>query len=234
MREGQMTTKKEERENEGAGGSKRLNLPVTSSRVQQGLGEMEGVHDAAVNLAAERATIEFDPSKLKVEDFIRRVEDLGYGTRKAEMTLPIKGMTCAACVSRVQQALEALDGVLGVSVNLATERATVEYIPGEVGPREFRGAVKGAGYEVLQVEQGEDLVEKERVEREARYQSLRRKLLAGVALTVPVFLLVFWERLGLSSLVVIPKRVNFLLQLLLETPVQFWIGWQFYRHTSTV
>jgi Cu+-exporting ATPase len=236
MREGQMTTKKEERENEGAGGSKRLNLPVTgmscaacSSRVQQGLGEMEGVHDAAVNLAAERATIDFDPSKLKVEDFIRKVEDLGYGTRKAEMTLPIKGMTCAACVSRVQQALEALDGVLGVSVNLATERATVEYIPGEVGPREFRGAVKGAGYEVLQVEQGEDLVEKERLEREARYQGLRRKLLAGVALTVPIFLLVFWERLGLSSLVVIPKRVNFLLQLLLETPVQFWIGWQFYQ-----
>jgi Cu+-exporting ATPase len=89
--------------------------------------------------------------------------------------------------------------------------------------------VKGAGYEVLQVEQGEDLVEKERLEREARYQGLRRKLLAGVALTVPIFLLVFWERLGLSSLVVIPKRVNFLLQLLLETPVQFWIGWQFYQ-----
>jgi Cu+-exporting ATPase len=155
-----------EREEEG-GGFKRLQLPVTgmscaacSSRVQKGLGEMEGVHEAAVNLAAEQATIDFDPSKLKVEDLILRVEDLGYGTRRAEVTLPIKGMTCAACVSRVQQALEGLDGVLGVSVNLATERATLEYIPGEVGPREFREAVKEAGYEVLQVEQGEDLVEK--------------------------------------------------------------------------
>jgi len=227
--------------------TKRLELPVTgmtcaacSARVQKGLNEMEGVSEANVNLAAERATINFEPDKVTVDDFIKKIEDLGYGTSSSKIELPIKGMTCAACVARVQKALENLDGVLDVAVNFATERAVIEYLPSQVGPREFKRIVKEAGYEVLQVEQGEDIVEKERLEREARYKKLKTKFFTGVALVVPLMLLVFWEKLGLNGLVEIPKRTNFILQLLLETPVQFWIGWQFYsgalvaaRHRST-
>ncbi len=228
-------------------GRKRLDIPVTgmtcaacSARVQRSLSEMEGVAGASVNLAAERASVTFDPAKVDVNDLIDKIKDTGYGTSIAKQEIPIKGMTCAACVSRVQKALEKLDGVLSANVNLATERAVVEYFPAQVGPREFRKAVKEAGYEVLRIEQGEDIVEKERREREARYKKLKTKLITGVFLTVPVFLLVFWDRLGLSSVLEIPRQTNFLLQLLLETPVQFWIGRQFYsgalaaaRHRST-
>jgi Cu+-exporting ATPase len=227
--------------------TKHVDLPVggmtcasCSTRVQKGLSEMEGVTQATVNLAAERASVEFDPLVVKVDDLIAKVRDLGYEAGAATITLPVKGMTCAACVGRVQRALEGLDGVLGVNVNLATERATVEYLPGQVGLRNFRKAVKEAGYEVLRVEEGEDLVEKERRERERRYRLLKTKLAAGAALAVPVFLLMFWDRLGLSGLVEIPRQTNFLLQLLFETPIQFWIGWQFYagalaaaRHRTT-
>jgi Cu+-exporting ATPase len=227
--------------------TKRLDLPVTgmtcaacSARVQKGLNEMEGVSGANVNLAAERATINFDPGKVTVDEFIKKIEDLGYGTASSKAEFPITGMTCAACVARVQKALEKLDGVLDVTVNLATERAVIEYIPSQVGPRDFRNVVKEAGYEVLQVEQGEDIVEKERLERERRYRKLKTKFITGVILVIPVMLLVFWERLGLNALIEIPKRTNFILQLILETPIQFWIGWQFYsgalsaaRHRST-
>ncbi len=226
---------------------KRLDLPVTgmtcaacSARVQKGLNEMEGVSEASVNLAAERATINYDPVKVDVDDFINKVKDLGYGTTSAKVELPIQGMTCAACVARVQKALENLDGVLHVNVNLATERAIVEYIPSQIGPREFKRFIKEAGYEVLQVEQGEDLVEKERREREERYNRLKRKFFTGVGLVIPLMLLVFWEKLGLSRIVEIPRQTNYILQLILETPIQFWIGWQFYsgaiaaaRHRST-
>jgi Cu+-exporting ATPase len=226
---------------------KRLDLPVTgmtcaacATRVQDSLARMEGVEDASVNLAAERATVNFDPVKVNVTDLIGRIKDAGYGTSVSRQTLPVKGMSCAACVSRVQKALEALDGVLSVTVNLATERASVEYLPGQVGMRDFRRAVRDAGYELLQVEQGEDIVEKEKREREARYRGLKRKLLTGVALTIPIFVLVFWEKLGLSALLHIPRQTNFFIQFLLETPVQFWIGWQFYssavaaaRHRTT-
>lgn len=226
---------------------KKLDIPVTgmtcaacAARVEEGLVRMEGVENASVNLAAERATVNFDPVRVNVSDLIDSIKDAGYSTSVSRQTLPVKGMSCAACVSRVQKALEALDGVLSVSVNLATERASVEYLPGQVGMRDFRRAVKDAGYELLQVEQGEDMVEKEKREREAHYRRLKGKLLAGVALTIPVFILVFWERLGLSALLHIPRQSNFFIQFLLETPVQFWIGWQFYsgavaaaRHRTT-
>jgi Cu+-exporting ATPase len=226
---------------------KRLDLPVTgmscascAARIQENLSGMEGVSGASVNFASEHARVEFDPVKVNVEDILNKVQDLGYGTSTTLQTLPIKGMTCASCVSRVEKALSGLDGVLSVEVNLATERATVRYVAGQVGLREFRQAVREAGYDVLSVEKGEDIVEKERMQREAHYRGLKRKLITGVCLTVPLFVLVFWEKLGLSAFIEIPKRVSFFIQFLLETPVQFWIGWQFYsgalavaRHRST-
>jgi Cu+-exporting ATPase len=239
--------RKEEKAKEAPGAAKRIDLPITgmscascAARIQEGLSGMEGVSGASVNFAAEHATINFDPVKVNVDDLLRKVENLGYGTVSATQTLPIKGMTCASCVSRVQNALSSLDGVLSVNVNLATERATLEYVPEQVGIREFKKAVKDAGYEVLGVEKGEDMVEKEKREREAHYRRLRTKLVTGIVLAVPLFILVFWDKLGLAALYEIPRQTNFLIQLLLETPVQFWIGWQFYagaiaaaRHRST-
>jgi len=234
-------------ETEPARGARRLDIPVTgmscaacAARIESGLSGMEGVSGASVNFAAERATVEFDPSRVSTDDFIKAIKDLGYGASVARQTLPIKGMTCAACVSRVQRALEALDGVISVSVNLATERATIEYVPTQVGIREFKKAVRDAGYDVLSVERGEDIVEKEKREREAHYRGLKRKVATGAVLALPIFLLGFWDKLGLGALFEIPRQANFLLQFLLETPIQFWIGWQFYtgalsaaRHRTT-
>jgi Cu+-exporting ATPase len=236
--------KEEKEEKEGA---RRLDLPVSgmtcascSSRVQDGLAGMEGVESASVNLAASRATLIYDPVKVNVDDFIGKVKDLGYDTLTEKQTLPIKGMTCASCVTRVQDALSSLDGVIDVSVNLATERASVEYVPGQVGLRDLRKAVRDAGYNVMAVEKGEDIVEKEKRQREEHYRGLRRKLIIGICLTVPLFLLMHWERLGLGGLLEIPMQRKFLIQLALVTPVQFWIGWQFYsgafaaaRHGTT-
>ncbi|MEJ2314379.1 MAG: heavy metal translocating P-type ATPase [Nitrospirota bacterium] len=219
----------------GQGGPKRLDIPVTgmscaacAARIQDALSSMKGVKGASVNFAAEKATVEYDPVNVSVDDFIHAIKDQGYGATVAKQTLPIKGMTCAACAARVKEALGSLDGVLSADVNLATERATVEYIPSQVGVRDFKRAVKDAGYEVVTVAEGEDIVEKERREREEAYRRLRRKLFIGAALTIPVFILVFWDKLGLGALFSIPRQTSYLIQLLLETPVQFWVGWQFY------
>jgi Cu+-exporting ATPase len=235
------------RADKGDGDRRTLDIHVTgmscaacAARVEQGLKETEGVDEAAVNFAAERATVSFDSRRIQPHDLIEKVQDLGYGASVERTEIPIKGMTCAACVARVQRAIEGLDGVLSASVNLATERAVVEYVPEQVGLRDFRRAIKEAGYDVLSVQKGEDVVEKERREREAAFRAMKRKLFTGIALSVPVFLLVFWERLGLSAFLDIPRYWNYRLQLVLETPIQFWIGWQFYagalsaaRHRST-
>lgn len=161
-------------------------------------------------------------------------------TGAGRIDIPVTGMTCASCVKRVQDSLASLEGVLSASVNLATEKATIEYAPGQVGMREFRKAVRDIGYDIVEVQKGEDVVEKEKREREREYRRLRTKVIAGAVLTVPVFVLVFWEKIGLSEIIQIPVQLNYFLQFLIQSPVQFWVGWQFYagaiaaaRHRTT-
>jgi Cu+-exporting ATPase len=225
----------------------RIDIPVSgmscascAAHIQEGLAALEGVKSAAVNFAAERATVVYDGSKVTVDDFVNVIRDLGYGVMSSRITLPIRGMSCAACVENVRRTLSSLEGVLSASVNIATERATIEYFPSQVGVREFRMAVKDAGYDVVEAEKGEDIVEKEQRERETAYRTLKRKVITGAVLVAPIFLLMQWDRLGLSNLLPLSRQANFLLQLIIETPVQFWIGWQFYtgavaaaRHRTT-
>ncbi len=227
--------------------SKRLDLPVTgmscaacSARVQKALSGMKGVISASVNLPAERATIVYDPAALSVDDFVHLIKDLGYGVSVSKVTIPIKGMTCASCVKRVQDALSSLNGVVSASVNFASEQASVEYIPAVASIRDFRKVVREAGYDIVEVTEGEDAVEKERREREKEYRKLKFKLIAGALLTAPLFLIVFSDIAGISFIARLPAQTKFLMQLALATPVQFWVGRQFYsgalsaaRHGTT-
>lgn len=167
-------------------------------------------------------------------------QDKEISSKATRIDLPVTGMTCAACVKRVQDALASIEGVLSASVNIATEKATVEYVPAQAGMRDFRRAVRDAGYDIIEIEQGEDIVEKEKKEREAAYNKLKTRLIIGAVLTVQIFLLAFWGKIGLSVIIDIPEQTNFFLQLLIQTPVQFWVGWQFYtgafaaaRHKTT-
>ena len=152
------------------------------------------------------------------EDSVRGVE---------KITLPIQGMSCASCVAKVEKALNSVKGVVKATVNLATEKATVEYSPGIVSVREFKRAVLDSGYKVLEVEE-KNIVEREKALREAEFKKLRNKLLIGVILAIPIFLLGHWETLGLDKLWEWDRQTNFTLQLLFQTPIQFWVGWQFY------
>jgi Cu+-exporting ATPase len=227
--------------------SKRIDLPITgmtcascASRIQNELSQLKGVDKATVNFAAERATVFYNPPEASVDEFIKTIKDLGYGVSTSKTIIPIKGMTCASCVKRVQDALASLNGVLSVTVNLATEKAALEYTPEQVGMRDFKKAMRDIGYDIVEVERGEDIVEKEKREREREYNKLKTRLIAGAALTIPIFILVFQERTGLSAIVEIPEQISFLLQFIIQTPVQFWVGWQFYtgaiaaaRHRTT-
>jgi len=224
----------------------RIDIPVTGmtcascvSHVQNALSELKGVTEASVNFAAEKAAVVYDPSVASVADLLKSVLDQGYGVAISRITMPVRGMTCAACVSAVENALKGLDGVVSVAVNFATEKAVVEYFPSQVGIREFKRAVREAGYEVVEAEQGEDIVEKEQREREKAYTELRIKVITGAALTVPIMVLMQWHHL-FGEWVHLPLQMNHLIQLVLATPVQFWIGRQFYtgalaaaRHKTT-
>ncbi|MBI5205455.1 MAG: copper-translocating P-type ATPase [Nitrospirae bacterium] len=198
-----------------------------AAKIEDSLSRLKGVSNANVNFAAEKATIWYDPLNVSVDDFLKTIKDLGYSASVAKLIIPIKGMSCAACATRVQDALSSLDGVVSASVNLATERAAIEYIPSRIGMREFKKTIKDAGYEILTADKGEDIVEKEKREREAHYRNLKTKVITGALLSLPVFILTYWDMFGLP--IALPRKLNFIIQLILESPVQFWIGWQFYK-----
>ncbi len=217
---------------------KKAELPITGmscascvAKIEKGLSKMSGIVNAKINFATEKATITFDPSRVTMGDFVSTVKDLGYEAGVEKVTLPVHGMSCASCVKKVEDALSGLEGVVRVTVNFATERATVQYIPGTVSTEDFRRAVKEAGYEILVVEkaQEENIVDREKAAREAEYRKLKKKFISGVALVVPLFLLVYWDKFGLSQIVALSRQTNFILQLIIQTPVQFWVGWQFYK-----
>jgi Cu+-exporting ATPase len=137
-------------------------------------------------------------------------------------------MSCASCVNRVQTALNEVSGVIEATVNFATEKATVEYISGQVTTKDLAGATEAIGYKIMEVEQAQP-VDQERAAREAEFRRLRRKFIAGLLMVAPLFILVHWEKLGLASILSLTGQTNFILQLFLQTPVQFWVGWQFYK-----
>ncbi len=211
----------------------RIDLPITgmscascAAKIEKGLASLEGVSEASVNFAAEKATVLFHPSQTNLPQLIKKVENLGYGARVEKVVLPIRGMTCASCVSKVERALRSVKGVLQASVNLATERASVEYISEEVTIRDLKRVVQESGYQILEVKE-EDIVERERFAREAELSKLKWKFIIGAILLTPILLLMygaflFEKWIGLS------KETNFFVQFLLATPVQFWAGWQFY------
>ncbi len=143
-----------------------------------------------------------------------------------KLTLPIKGMHCASCVSKVEAALAGVPGVVEASVNLATERATVRLDPGQVTVADLRTAVRAAGYEIPEeIRTDAGAPDRERAERERENRLLRAKFLVGAALTLPVLLGSFPQLFPwVPALFRLPW-----VQFGLTTPVQFWVGWQFHR-----
>jgi len=141
---------------------------------------------------------------------------------------PVRGMHCAACVGRVERALTAVAGVESASVNLATEQATVGFDPERTDLVHLRAAVAAAGYELAEP-QPEPLpggaVDRERATREAAERREQLKFVVGAVLAAPVLL-------GSMADVLpwVPALLqNPWLQLVLTTPVQVWVGWQFHR-----
>ncbi len=195
------------------------------THVGNALREVDGVENVSVNLAMEQATVEFDPALADIPDLIEAVDDSGYKAGVARITLNIGGMTCAACVTHVGNALREVDGVISASVNLATEQATVEYIQGQATLPDMRAMVDDAGYSVEGV--GDEAAEEseERLARTREVRALARKVVfAGVVgAVIMVAMYIPLETLRLTSF-----QLNFILWML-ATPVQFWIGATFYQ-----
>ncbi len=183
-----------------------IELPITGMtcagcvrNVERALKKTEGVDEASVNLATERASVQFDSTKVDVNRIIQRVNDAGYGVAIGSIELPITGMTCASCVRNVERAIQKQPGILAVNVNLATEKATVSYLPGAVRRSDLVKAVEAAGYGVIDLSNTEVPEDAEREARQAEIDRQRRMVLIGALFTVPLFILSMARDLYMSS-----------------------------------
>jgi Cu+-exporting ATPase len=156
-------------------------------RVEKAIRAVPGVISASVNLATERATVEF-AGKSEPSAVIAAIAKAGYATRQETIDMQIEGMTCASCVSRIERALAAVPGVISASVNLATEKANVIVASGATTRATLEAAVRATGYELVKEApiQVHDNGE-ERRDRELRH--LRNALGFAAVLTIPLFVM---------------------------------------------
>src|SRR5574344_1233165 len=119
--------------------------------IEKAVGKVAGVSKATVNLATEKVTVEYDEQEVGLKDLQMAVEKAGYELENPyqSQTLAIEGMTCATCALTVEKALNKLDGIQNASVNLATEKATIQYDPAHLSLSEIETAVEKAGYKAV-------------------------------------------------------------------------------------
>jgi Cu+-exporting ATPase len=216
----------------------RLLLPVEGitcascvSRVERSLRKVPGVVSATANLAARQASVDVLPGT-SPWPLVAAVRDGGYDVPLAHAVLPVEGMTCASCVSRVERSLLKSPGVLSASVNLATRSAAVDYLPGVGDPAAFAAAVEDAGYSVPAVEPGEDPVARQDRMQAEEERSLRRRFVGGVALGVPLFVAAHLQLAGGHGGGhggILSGSAGNLLQLVLCLPILAWTGASFFR-----
>jgi Cu+-exporting ATPase len=228
--------------------TKSLTLPITGmtcancvAAVERNLKKLDGVQTASVNLSSERASVEFDSAKLGLSELIARVERAGYGVATGEADLVIKRLADDNDARRLEKALAKLEGVLSATVTYASEKARVKYVPTIISQAEIRRAVAAAGFEALEL--GGEAEDAEAQARQREIDTQRHLLLVGLAFTLPLFILSMSKDFGLlPAFFYAPDYqkmylmmgmypgawwFNWLL-LVLATPVQFYVGWQYY------
>lgn len=198
------------------------------ARVERALKKVPGVSEASVNLASEKATVAFSPAAVKVESLLGAIEDAGYEPRREGVVFEVQGMTSQADATALELLLRDHQGVTGASVNLATGRAAVSYLPGTVDVRDLKAAAAAAGYEL---KEQEDAVEDRQEKEHAREQAgLRAKWVgSGVA---GIVLALAGMQTGfdfLRGFLTVQDILVFMF--LIALPVQVWAGWQFYALT---
>lgn len=202
-----------------------MTCAACASRIEKGLNKLEGVTEANVNFALEKATVTYQPDKVSSAQMEERIEKLGYSMVKEQIDLQLTGMTCAACANRIEKGLSKMPGVASASVNFALETAHVEYNPSEVSADDMIRKVEKLGY-------GASAKDEQTTEnadhRQKEIKRQKQKFIVSAILSLPLL----WSMVGhfsFTSWIWVPDLfMNPWFQLILATPVQFIIGGQFY------
>ncbi len=206
---------------------KGMTCAACSSRVERALAKMPGVHAATVNLAVETATVEYTPARVTPEMVLDKITKTGYQPVVERAGLKITGMSCAACSARVEKGLNKLPGVIRAAVNLATEKAVVEFNTAEISMTGIIKAVEKLGYGAAPVDD-RGAVDSERQEREKEIRRQRSLVIFSGILSAPLLFNMLVMVFNLHRYVPEFFMSNYF-QFALATPIQFVAGAGFYR-----
>lgn len=194
-----------------------------------------GVRDVTVNANGTRLRVRYDPRVTSIAELVARARAAGYTVGITSVTLAIAGMQCASCVSTIERALRSTPGVCAATVNLATEQARIEYLPGLVEMSRLTRAITDAGYAVRETAPttaAEPMLDREEQDRAQEYRTLLHKFWLAVAISLPVLLFSYPQLVpGLRDWLTpgsLQLRAVWGLLGLLTIPVLAWSGSQFY------
>ncbi|MFH5797108.1 heavy metal translocating P-type ATPase [Haladaptatus sp. CMAA 1911] len=200
-----------------------------SGTVGEALNSLDGVEEANVNFATDEGTVEYDPEVVSLSEIYAAIEDAGYDPVRATTTIGITGMSCANCADANRTALESVPGVVSADVNYATDEASVAYNPGQVSLADLYDAVEEAGYEPVREETDGEEEDAREAARDAEIRKQFRLTLFGAVLAVPLVLFMlehlFFPGMVGETLFGVDVAV---IQFVLATPVQIWLGKEFY------
>jgi Cu+-exporting ATPase len=160
--------------------------------VEKSLKNLEGVEEAQVNIGTEKATVEYDPEKLKLAELENAIEDAGYGVANEHVILKIGGMSCVMCVKAIEEALGKLDGISDVNVNLTSEKAYVTYNSEITTVKDMKNTIEDLGYQYLGIE-GEKTEELEEEVRAKDLKDKRNRIIVGFGFSIPLMALMYLD-----------------------------------------
>jgi Cu+-exporting ATPase len=214
--------------------SQTISLPIVgmscancAANIDKMLGKLKGVESSNVNFAAEQAVVSFHPDTLSVSEITEKIHDSGYKVPVKTQEMPVTGMTCANCASNIEKALKKVPGVTVASVNFASERLSVEFIPSIVTLEDIVSKIQKIGYDVVLPTGDMEEEDAEEIARNAEIKDQTNKFLVGVVFALPLFALSMSRDFNLIGSWSHASWVNWIF-LLLATPVQFYTGWDYY------
>jgi len=212
-----------------------LNLPITgmscancAANITRTVSKLDGVTNANANFAAETAMVSFDPDKIGSNDIIHKIQDIGFKVPISRKELPVTGMSCANCAANIERTLnKKVEGVISASVNFASERLLVDYIPSIVSFDIIVAEVKKIGFDLIIADDDQDEEDVEEIARNAEIKDQMQKFVVGVVFALPLFLISMSRDFGLIGPWSHASWVNWFF-LFLATPVQFYTGIDYY------
>ncbi len=168
-----------------------MTCAACAKRIEKAVGKLEGVTLASVNFATEKLTVEFD-SPATLQQIKETIEKIGYGVaeeaKEKTVTIPIEGMTCAACANRIEKVLSKTAGVTKASVNLATEKATITYNPDIIRLSAIKQAIEKIGYKPLSIENKAG-IDEDKLRKEREIKRLWAKFIVSAVFCLPLLYL---------------------------------------------